>query len=63
MERAVPVTHGFSVDVPSISAGAPTRCIHSHAGILHADDYDAALKLLLALIRRLDGKTVARFTE
>jgi len=63
MERTVPVTNWFSVDVPSISAGVPTRCIHSHAGILHADDYDAALKFLLALIRRLDGKTVARFTE
>ena len=63
MERTVPVTNGFSVDVPSISAEVPTRCIHSHVPILHADDDAAALKLLLALIRRLDGRTVARFTE
>lgn len=49
--------------VPSVFLGVPTRYIHSHAGILHSDDYDAALRLLLTLLARLDKKTVAKFTE
>jgi endoglucanase len=55
--------HLHGAGVPSICLGVPTRYIHSHAGILHADDYDSALRLLLALIHRLDAKTVSRFTE
>jgi len=55
--------HLHGAGVPCVYLGVPTRYIHSHAGILHADDYDATLKLLLALIQRLDEKTVAGFTE
>ena len=43
----------------STGAACPTRYIHSHAGILHADDYDNGVKLLVEALKRLDAKTVA----
>jgi len=55
--------HVHGAGVPSVYLGVPTRYIHSHAGILHTDDYDATLRLLLALIQRLDEKTVDGLTE
>jgi len=33
--------------------GVPARYIHSHAGIIHADDYDKTLKLLKEVVRAL----------
>ena len=46
--------------VPTVYLGVPARYIHTHAGIIHSDDYDAAVRLLTALCRRLDGKTLHR---
>lgn len=45
--------------VPSLVIGVPCRYIHSHTGIIHLDDYENALKLLVAAIQRLDGTAVA----
>ena len=45
--------------VPSLSIAIPTRYIHSHVGCLHRDDYDNSVKLLIALIKKLDAETVA----
>ena len=42
-----------SKGVASVVFGIPTRHIHSHAGIVHADDYDAMLKLMLEVIKAL----------
>ncbi len=53
--------HLHSEGVPSIYIGMPTRYIHSAAGIIHADDYANALKLIVAVIMQLDTKTVAKF--
>jgi endoglucanase len=50
--------HLHHAGVPTLYLGVPTRYIHSHSGIIHADDYDHTLELLLELIRRLDAKTV-----
>ena len=50
--------HLHQTGVPTLYLGVPCRYIHSHAGIIHADDYDHTLELLIALIRRLDAKTV-----
>lgn len=50
--------HIHQAGVPTLYLGVPCRYIHSHAGIIHADDYDRTLELLLALLRRLDAKTV-----
>ena len=48
--------------VPSLSIGVATRYIHSHAGILHRDDYENAVKLIVEVIKKLDKDTVARIT-
>ncbi|WP_431027479.1 M42 family metallopeptidase [Lysinibacillus sp. LZ02] len=44
--------------VPSLAIGVATRYIHSHAGILHRDDYENTVKLLVEIIKKLDQKTV-----
>jgi len=49
--------------VPSLVIGVPTRHIHSHAGILHRDDYDRAVQLIAEVVKKLDADTVAGLTE
>jgi putative aminopeptidase FrvX len=48
--------------VAGLVVGVPTRYIHSHAGILHRDDYDNLVRLLVALVLKLDAATVAGLT-
>jgi putative aminopeptidase FrvX len=43
--------------------GVPARHIHSHGAIIHRDDYDNALRLLTAVVARLDAETVAGLTQ
>lgn len=50
--------HMTGTGVPSIVLGVPVRYIHSHHCILDLADYEAALKLLTALVSNLDEKTV-----
>jgi endoglucanase len=45
--------------VPTLTIGIPARYIHSAASIINRDDYDNATRLLVAVIKRLDGDTVA----
>jgi endoglucanase len=54
--------HIHAEGVPTVVIGVPTRHIHSHVGILHRDDYDNALKLVVALIKKLDRATVEGLT-
>jgi endoglucanase len=49
--------------VPNLVIAVPTRHIHSHAGIVHRDDFDQAVKLVAAVIKKLDAATVASLTE
>lgn len=49
--------------VPSIVIAVPCRYIHSHVGIIHRDDYDNTVKLLVAVIKKLDAKTVDGLTQ
>ena len=44
--------HLHKTGVPTVVIGVPVRHIHSHSGILRRDDYDAALKLLVAVLRK-----------
>jgi len=53
--------HLHGLGVPTVYIGVPTRYIHSHAGILHADDYDNAVRLVVEAVKRLDAKTVRTF--
>lgn len=39
--------------VPSLSITIATRYIHTHAGILHRDDFDHAVKLIVETIKKL----------
>jgi len=55
--------HLHKTGVPTVVLGVPSRHIHSHSSIIHRDDYDQAVKLLVALLTRLDAATVAGFTE
>ena len=55
--------HVHARGVPCLVLGVPTRHIHTPAGILHADDYDATLKLIVELIKVLDQKTVEGLTK
>lgn len=50
--------HMYGEGVPSLVIGIPTRYIHSHAGIIHRDDYENAIELLVKVIKKLDDKTV-----
>ena len=57
------IIHLAGMGAPSIFLGIPTRHIHSHNGMLDLTDVEAAVDLLVELIKRLDDKTVASFTE
>jgi endoglucanase len=50
--------HVFGSGVPSLVIGVPVRYIHTHAAIMHRDDFDNAARLLVALVKRLDAETV-----
>jgi endoglucanase len=45
---------------PSVNITVPTRYLHSHNGMLHRDDFDRAVELIVEIIRRLDRPTVER---
>ena len=49
--------------VPVMALAIATRYIHSHAAMLSRTDYDHWVKLLVAVIRRLDAKTVKGLTR
>jgi putative aminopeptidase FrvX len=51
--------HLHRIGVPTVVLGVPSRHIHSHAAIIHRDDYDRALRLLIGVVEKLDEKTVA----
>jgi endoglucanase len=55
--------HLHNTGVPTVVIGVAARHIHSHSSILHRDDYDRAVQLLVELVRRLDSATVAKLTE
>ncbi|BAB06851.1 M42 family metallopeptidase [Halalkalibacterium halodurans] len=48
--------------VPALSITVATRYIHSHASILHRDDYENTVKLIVEVIKKLDRDTVNRIT-
>ena len=44
--------------VPALSITIATRYIHSHAAMLHRDDFDNAVKLIVEVIKKLDSEKV-----
>lgn len=51
--------HLHDKGVPSAVIAVPARYIHSHAAIVHHDDYHAAKRLLCAVVKRLDSAMLA----
>lgn len=48
--------------VPALSITVATRYIHTHAAILHRDDFENAVKLIVEVIKKLDSETVKKIT-
>ncbi|MFC7393697.1 M42 family metallopeptidase [Scopulibacillus cellulosilyticus] len=48
--------------VPALSITIATRYIHSHASIIHRDDYENAVKILVEVIKGLDEEKVKELT-
>lgn len=57
------VIHLHNTGVPTVVLAVPARHIHSHSSIIHRDDYDNAVKLIAALVQKLDAATVTALTE
>ena len=45
---------------PAINIAIPTRYLHAHNGVVHRDDVAQAIRLVTAVVRRLDTDTVQR---
>jgi endoglucanase len=50
--------HMHKGGVPSLAIGIH-RHVHSHNAIMRRDDFDNTVKLMVALIQKMDSKTVA----
>lgn len=48
--------------VPALAICVATRYIHSHAAMLHRDDFENTVKLIVEVIKKLDRDTVTRIT-
>lgn len=57
------VIHLHGAGVPTVVIGVASRHIHSHGSIIHRDDYENAVKLVTAVVARLDKDTVEGFTK
>lgn len=55
--------HLHNTGVPTVVIGVAARHIHSHSSIIHREDYDNAVKLLIEVIKKLDAPTVEKLTE
>ncbi len=57
------VVHLHKTGVPTVVIAVAARHIHSHSSIIHRDDYDHAVKLLVGLLKKLDSARVAGLLE
>ncbi len=55
--------HVYKTGVPTVVISVPTRYIHSHSTLLHREDFDRAVALVTAVVKRLDRDTVASLTQ
>ena len=49
--------------VPTINMVVPIRYTHSHNGIMNRRDFDQMVDLLVAVLQKLDGPTVAKIRD
>lgn len=52
------VIHKAGIGIPTIMFGVPVRYAHAHHGLFHSGDYMEAVKLLTAIIQKLDSKVL-----
>ncbi len=55
--------HIHKTGVPTVVLSVASRHIHSDSSIIHHSDYEHAVKLLVALLKRMDAATVNEFTQ
>ena len=55
--------HLHGIGVPTVVLAIPSRHIHSHGSIIHRDDYENGLKLVQAVVARLDAAMVDDLTS
>ena len=51
--------HLHDQGVPSLVIAVPARYVHSHASLIHRDDYDHTVALVTEVVRKLDAEAVA----
>jgi putative aminopeptidase FrvX len=54
--------HLHNLGVPTAVMAVAARHIHTHSSIIHEDDYNNAVRLLVAVLKKLDINTVSGFT-
>ena len=57
------IIHLHKHGVPTVVIGVPTRHIHSHNSIIRRFDLENAIALILAVLGKLNGRTVAGLTK
>ncbi len=57
------VIHMTKAGCPSIAIGVPARHVHSHVGLCSMIDAENCVRLVVEVIKRLDKRTVERFTR
>ena len=53
--------HLHKTGVPTVVCSVPARHIHSDSSIIHRDDYDRAVKLLVEVLTRIEESTIQDF--
>ena len=53
----------FAEGKPAVNLTVPTRYTHAHAGVIDRDDFDHTVDLLVAVLKRLDAKTVRQIAS
>jgi len=56
------IIHLYKTGVPTVVLAVPARHIHSHNSIINRSDYDNAVKLAVAVIKKLDANRVGDLT-
>jgi endoglucanase len=55
--------HLHQTGVPTVVLSVPARHIHSHSSIISGEDYEHAVDLLVAMLKKLDAARLASFIE
>jgi len=49
--------------IPSLAIGVPVRYLHSHGSVIHEDDYLNMVKLVTAVVKKLDHEKLKELTN